>query len=96
MKTSRVTRQRAWTPATALGSKVKDQVLIIGLVVALAAGFLIGRMSTPLAVTMQPAVPSNYDPTRQLAEDTLKAERDATEKCWQQVVTLLNAKATAH
>lgn len=72
---------------------MKDQILIIGLVVSLTAGFLIGRLSTPVTVSMPQALPSNYDPARAMANDVMKAERESSERCWKQVVSLLDAQA---
>jgi hypothetical protein len=72
---------------------VKDQLLTIGLVIALGVGYAVGSLSHPPTIIERSTVPSNYDPARALAGDVIKAAQDQQEKCWAQVVALLAERA---
>lgn len=69
---------------------MKDQLLIIGLVVAFAGGYLVGNRGSVVTVA---APPVNYDPARALAADIIKAQQDVSDRCYKQMVGLLERDA---
>ncbi len=71
---------------------MKDQLLIVGLVVALASGFVIGYLARG-EQPVQSLFPANYDPARPIVTDALKASQEATERCYQQMVAFLASRA---
>jgi hypothetical protein len=80
---------------------LKDQILIIGIVVGLGVGYLIGALqhSETRIEVPPPPVPSNYDPARQMANDVLKSARESEQNCWSQLTAILIEKKsteTAH
>lgn len=66
---------------------MKDQLLIIGLVVAFGVGYLVGDHHASTTVTYAPL--NNYDPTKTVCEDTIKAQQEATERCYKDMVAHL-------
>ncbi len=72
---------------------MKDQILIIGLVVSLGVGYLIGHFSAPrdMVVATQ-NYPQNYDPARGIANDAIKAAQESQANCWSQLTAILIEK----
>ncbi len=64
---------------------MKDQYLIIGIVIAFGVGFMAGAMRGSSPGTLQapaPAIPSNYDPARTVCLDALKMQKESTDACY--------------
>jgi hypothetical protein len=71
---------------------MREQFLIIGIVVAFGVGFLVGNMAKEVAAPL----PVNYDPARQVCMDALKVQKDNGDRCWAQIVAMLGQRATTH
>lgn len=72
---------------------MKDQLLIIGLVVAFVGGYVVGSFRNGGSTTVQVPLPSNYDPARAVYADAVKQAQDATDRCWKTVIAALTDRA---
>lgn len=55
-------------------------VLLLGLFIAFAAGYLVGNAGRDRIIDQRP---NNYDPVRSLANDTIKSAQQAEQHCWE-------------
>lgn len=75
------------------GAVYATQILVIGLVVAFAAGYLVGARGTQVVTLPAPSpVPVNYDPARALAADVIRELQASEARCYQSMITELQKR----
>lgn len=69
------------------------QILTVGLVVAFAAGYLVGARGTQVVTLPAPLpVPVNYDPARALASDVIRELQASEARCYQGMLAELRSR----
>jgi hypothetical protein len=75
------------------GAGYATQILIVGLVVAFAAGYLVGnRGATVVTMPAPPPLPVNYDPARALASDVIRELQASEARCYQAMISELHTR----
>lgn len=73
---------------------MKESLFVVGIFFG---GILVGYFGRGSVVVPAPSIyPSNYDPTRAMVADVVKAAREETERCWKTAIDARQRAVEAH